>query len=150
MITDGEEPTTLQTLLSQTAAGRKILERLTGDSVLLGKFLPGLMKPLKKIGKVTKYITGTAAKAIGAAFGIPPAAIDALAKIDPTAHTALLDKLSEAKLPKLPQKGKGGQLPATTEPPTGKIKPLYFAIGAGGLAAVILIFAITAKKRKRG
>ncbi len=133
---------TLQTLLSTTPQGRAILAKMSGDddglSMGKGKFLPGLMKPIKKIGKVTSRITTGIAKAAAGLIGIPPSAIDALAKVDPTAHAALVSTLA--------QKGTVEQLKQTAQKTTGKIKPLYIGIAAGG-AALVLLFFVTKKKR---
>lgn len=89
---------TLEMALSRTAEGREILRRLSdasghlmGDDEMMGKFLPGLMNALRSVGKVTSKITGAIAKAV-----LPDSLVDALAKIDPTTHTALLDKMADA------------------------------------------------------
>ena len=147
MISYGTEPT-LKDLLQRTPQGREILKHLAGAwqtrPELLGAFLPGLMKPLKKIGRVTSKITGGLAKIAAGAFGIPPSAINALAHIDPTTHAALMNKIADAKGIKLPTVP-GGTLPQAPEE-TKKIKPLYIAIGAG---ALVIIGALFFSKKRR-
>ena len=144
----------LQKLLSRTPAGRiifKKLRRLHGEyPELLGAgFWKKTGAALKKAGKVTGKITGRIAKIAAGAVGIPPSAIDALAKLDPVAHSALTAKLNATKAG---QQAAAAIIKAEqTSPDTGKglfksIKPVYLAAGAG---AVILI-AVIATQKKRG
>ena len=153
---------TLKDLLSRTEQGREILKKLSGaEPELLGKFLPGLMKPLKKIGKITRGITTVAAKVTAAAFGIPPGAIDALAKLDPTAHSALLDKLSQTKKSQIAAAAKKataqakkaikkaikpGAKPGAQQKKTSKMQTVYIAAAAA--VAALAGFAFLGKKKR--
>jgi len=78
----------LKAALARTTEGQAILTHLGDDE--LGKFLPGLMKVVKKVGTVTRGITTAIAKTV-----LPSSMVDALAKIDPTTHTKLLDKIAD-------------------------------------------------------
>lgn len=150
MITDyeGENPATLQELLTRTEQGRAILAKLQGAEEnypeLLGAFLPGLTKIIKKIGKFTSPITTKIGKLAAGLVGIPASAIDSLAKADPTAHAALIQQLA-AKIP-------AGQTAAAVTTPGGKktggISPLYIGLAAGGAAIIILTIILTKKKRR--
>jgi hypothetical protein len=88
----------LKRQLSRTPAGRKILPFLKGDEtteLLLGKKKTSGKAKWKKIGKFTSKFTEKIAKVAAATVGIPPSAIDALKKFDPTTKkkldAALLD-----------------------------------------------------------
>lgn len=142
---------TLYQLLSRTPQGRIVAAALKKkqkkNPELLGKFLPGLTKKLKAIGKVTSKVTGSIAKVAAGMVGIPPSAINALAKIDPTAKKKLDAALLQTKA--------GAQAAAVvnaaqSSPGSGNnlfsnIKPVYIVAGAAGLAAVV--FIISNKKK---
>lgn len=141
----GEAAPTLKDLLSRTPQGKAILAQITRaeqvNPPLLGAFLPGLMKPLKKIGKITSGFTTALAKGAAGMIGIPPSAIDALAHLDPTAHSALLNQLAA--------KGKTAPIqPVIAPKPKSKIfTPLNIGIGAG--AGALLVFVVIMAKRKK-
>ena len=100
---------------------------LLGDDLIGAGKIKGFFR---KVGKFTSKITTAAAKAAAGMIGIPPSAIDALAKIDPTASKALAQKLV---------------------PPAEDKKTLFtpINIGIAGSAAVLLIFAISKKRRRQ-
>lgn len=135
---------TLKQLLSRTPQGRiiaKQLQKMHGEEPeLLGKFLPGLTKKLKSIGKVTSKITGSIAKVAAGMVGIPPSAINALAKIDPTAKkkldAALLQSNAGAKAAAVVNQAQNGTPGANI---FSNVKPVYIVAGAAGLAVVLFI-----------
>ena len=142
---------TLKALLERTSEGREIIKDigLSGYREILGaSFFSKVGNVFSKIGKVTSPITGRIAKVGAGLIGIPPGAIDALAKADPTAHKSLLQSVLNSSAGKqaasivnaAESKAKGA---------IGKIKPVYLYAGAGTLAAVIVIIALK-KKKKRG
>lgn len=126
---------TLAKMLKRTAQGRAILAKLSKLSgadeypELLGRFMPGLTKTVKKVGKYTSKVTGAIAKTAAAAIGIPPSAIDALAKADPTAHKALVQNLATKPAPAA----------ATTMKKGFKIDPKILAIGGASVLAIIIL-----------
>jgi len=129
---------TLENLLNRTPAGRAILSKLSGADdypELLGaarrRFMPGLKKAVKAIGKRTSKITGAIAKTAAAAVGIPPSAIDALARVDPTAHKALVKTITAKPAPAGPG--------AIDKLKKMKISPAVLAIGGAGLLGIILL-----------
>jgi len=138
-------------LLSRTAQGRLIVSKLQKsklageDPDFLGKAKKKKGKNIfQKIGKYTSKITGPIANMAARVVGIPPEAMNALSKMDPTAHKALQNTLVQSKA--------GQQAAAAIEqaeknkPNIFKnIKPVYVAGGAAGIA--IIIFLAT-KKRK--
>lgn len=135
----GEE--SLQELLKRTPQGKAILSKLAGADrdfpELLGKgfFKTKVGKALKKVGKVTRTFTTAAAKIAAAAVGIPPSAIDALAKVDPSAAKKLNQQLATTAA-------------AQIQPPEPK-KEFYKnpAVLAAGAAGVIAIIFIATKKK---
>lgn len=139
----------LSSQLKKTAAGRAILATLAENknSPLMGK--GKIKKFFKKVGKYTSKVTGSIAKVAAGMVGIPPSAIDALAKADPTAHKSLVSKLLNSKA--------GARAAAVVSPGAGtpgentvnalsKIKPAYLVAGAGALAAVV--FLVSAKGKR--
>ena len=82
--------------------GRRVLRRhrhaMAGIEGIDGKFLPGLTSRLKAVGKVTSRITTKLAKAGARIVGIPPEAIDALAKLDPLKKGSVTSILASGKL----------------------------------------------------
>jgi hypothetical protein len=62
------------------------------DIEVLGAFLPGLTKVLKKAGKFTSGITTAAARFVG----VPQSALNALAHIDPTKKGSVTQKAMSA------------------------------------------------------
>jgi hypothetical protein len=145
MITDfsgaEETTTTLQELLSRTPQGRAILAKLQGAAedypeLLGGAFLPGLKKAFKKIGAVIRPITTKIAKVAAGMVGISPKAIDALAKLDPTAHKALVTQLAQTP-------AAAAALPAAEK---GSMKPLYIGLAAGGALLLVLGIVVMTKK----
>lgn len=135
----------LRNQLRKTPQGRIILRslKLSGneEEILLGKgFFKKVGKGLKKVGKVTGKITGRVAKVAAGLVGIPPGAIDALAKIDPTAHKGLVKSLVQsnagAKAAEIVTTGPGSQkLPGFLS----NVKPVYLAAGAAGIVGIILL-----------
>ena len=126
---------TLHAMLNKTAVGRAIAakikahNKLFGDGPeLLGRF--DLMHKLHDIGKITSKFTGPLAKKIAGMVGIPPEAIDALAKADPTTSKALHAAMLESKagrdvIEKMPHEHSG-------------IKPIYLIAGAAILGFFLL------------
>lgn len=151
--TYGETPQSLQELLNRTPQGRAILHKLSGidyPELLGASFWSKAKKAVKKVGKVTGKITGRIAKIAAGAVGIPPSAIDALAKVDPTAKNSLIANLAKSKAG---QKAAAAIVAAEQQQqPTGKkanfftnVKPAYIVAGAAGLAA--LAYMATKKGR---
>lgn len=144
---------TLKKLLSRTPEGREIIKAITlsgNYEEYLGKGFwkkvgKGLKKAAKSVGKVTRPITTRVAKIGAGLIGIPPGAIDALAKVDPTAKNSLLRKIASSK---------AGQQAAVvmdkadsaTGGPLANIKPVYMIAGAGTIAAIV--FFVASKKGK--
>jgi hypothetical protein len=140
---------TLKVLLARTPEGRIIARQLQRKQPeLLGAFLPGL----KKIGKYTRKITGGIAKVAAGMVGIPPSAIDALAKADPSAKKSLVSSLTKGNIGKKAAAVVNSAMQTAkkdaekTESALSKINPLYYA---GGAAALIAVFVIVKKKKRK-
>ena len=136
----------LRTTLSRTTEGRRIIAalHLAGTSPeLLGKgFFKKIGKGLSTVGKFTGRITGNIAKVAAGLVGIPPSAIDALAKIDPTAHKKLIKSVMNT-----PAGTQAAAIVAANQSKPGlfqNIKPAYIVAGAAGLVAVV--FLVSRKK----
>lgn len=126
----------LRKMLKRTPAGRVILKslKLSGadEEIFLGKgFFKKAAKRLSKVGKITGKITGRIARVGAGLIGIPPGALDALSKIDPTASKRLQKRIAES-----PTGQKAAELITKSE---SKIKPVYIAAGAAGIIAIILM-----------
>lgn len=140
---------TLKKLLSRTPQGLAIMKQITlsgNYEEFLGKgFFKKLGKGLKKIGKFTSPITGRIAKVAAGLIGIPPGAIDALAKVDPSAKNSLIRSLAKSKAGKKAQAvvSKAQQVAPGA---LSNIKPVYVIAGAGALAAVVVIVAVSKKR----
>lgn len=139
----------LRARLRKTAPGRIILKslRLSGaeNEILGAGFFKKVGKGISKVGKVTGKFTGRIAKIAAGYVGIPPSAIDALAKIDPAAHRGVIKSLANSP---------AGQKAAAQLPATGpdslpnifsNVKPVHIAIGAAGIVGIILL--VSNKKR---
>lgn len=136
----------LRAALSRTAEGRKIIAslHLAGTSPeLLGKgFWKKVGKGLSTVGKYTGRVTGNIAKVAAGLVGIPPSAIDALAKIDPTTHKKLISSVMNT-----PAGTQAAAIVAADQNKPGlfqNIKPAYIVAGAAGLVAVV--FLVSRKK----
>lgn len=113
----------------------------------LGKgFWKKIGKAVKKVGKFTSPITGRIAKVAAGLIGIPPGAIDSLAKVDPTAKNSLIRSLEKSKAGQKAQ-AVVAQVQQAAPGALANIKPVYVIAGAGALAAVVVIVAAS-KKRK--
>lgn len=134
----------LKILLQRTAPGRKILAsiRLAGEEEnILGKgFFKKAFQKIGKVGKVTGKFTGRIAKVAAGLVGIPPGAIDALAKLDPTAKKALDKRLFDSKA--------GQKAAAAIDAAEEKnkpanfltnVKPIYIAGTAAGILAILFL-----------
>lgn len=134
----------LKSALSRTEAGRKILPYLHGEKadLLLGKTgkqkWKAIGKGLKKVGAKTSKITERIAKVAAATVGIPPSAIDALKKLDPTTKK----KLDEA-LAKTP----AAAAAVEKENASGSRKKLLIIGGAAAVTGLVILFA--AKRGKK-
>ena len=142
---------TLYDILKKTPQGRVIIAHLQKGKTaapLLGKTW------FQKIGKYTHNITGAIAKHAAGLIGIPPGAIDALAKADPTAHNSLVSSLVNSTAGKKAANFLKNATETAKETGTkaenvfSKIKPVYLVAGAGTIAAVI--FFVAAKKKRKG
>jgi hypothetical protein len=126
--------TELKTRLRNTAPGRAILKSLQlsgNEDILLGKgFWKKAKKAAGKIGKKTGTITGRIAKVAAGLVGIPPSAIDALKRFDPTTSKKLSERL---------QQSPAGQQAAAMMETAEKINPVYYAAGAAGLIAIVFL-----------
>lgn len=138
----------LRAKLRKTAPGRLILKslHLAGtENEILGKgFFKKIGKGFKAVGKVTSKFTGRAAKIAAGLVGIPPSAIDALAKVDPSSHRGLVKKLQNSAAGQQAAAmttGPGNQLPNFLS----NVKPAYIAAGAAGIIGII--FLVSNKKR---
>ena len=145
---------TLADALKRTPQGRLIFARL--HKGLHGPELLGAKKKKKnifqKIGKYTHKVTGSIAKVAAGLVGIPPGAIDALAKADPTAHKSLVSNLVNSAAGKKAENIIQSQQANAANPAPGSgilanIKPAYIVAGAAGLVAIVFI---TTSKKKRG
>jgi len=142
--------TELEKSLSRTPEGRKILAQLmkakfSGDAELLGKgFFSKIGKGIKSVGKYTSKVTGAIAKTAAGIVGIPPSAIDALSRVDPTAHKNLISSLVNSK------QGQQAAAALTTKPQSAastifkNINPLYIV---GGMAAIGAVFLFAKRKK---
>lgn len=141
---------TLKRLLSRTPEGREIIKHITlsgNYDEFLGKgFFKKIGKGFKKIGKFTSPITTRIAKVGAGLIGIPPGAIDALAKVDPTAKKSLFSQIRKSsagrKAALVVQKSE--QLAQRAG--IGPIKPVYVLAGAGALAGIVVLVAVTKKR----
>lgn len=111
--------------------------RLHGDEPeLLGAFLPGLMKPLKKVGKYTSGITTGIAKTF-----VPSGVVDLVAKFDPTKKNKA--KVTQADVSKALTPQQQAQAPASFLPasisPNVKKYAIYGAAGLAGLLALKMV-----------
>jgi len=136
MISNFSGENNLEQLLKRTPEGKAILLKLAGAEAdypeFLGKgfFKTKVGKVFKKVGKVTGKITGNIAKIAAAAVGIPPSAIDSLARIDPTAHKKLVQQLAQSPAAAI----------EAVQPKKGILhNPVYLAAGAAGIIAIIFI-----------
>jgi len=138
----------LSASLTKTAEGRKILSILMQknfsgeDSELLGKkFFKKIGKGIKKVGKYTSKVTGAIAKTAAGIVGIPPSAIDALARVDPTASKNLKKSLVQSKQGAVA----AAIIAKTQQKKTGagnifkNINPLYFVGGAAAIGGLLLL-----------
>lgn len=144
----------LKELLQRTPAGRDIIKSITlsgNYDEFLGKgFFKKLGKKIKgglrKVGKVTSPITTRIAK-VGASFiGVPPTAIDRLAKADPTAHKKLVASINKSSAGKKAKKAITKSQALAKKAGFGEVKPIYVIAGAGALAAAVIVVAATKKK----
>ncbi|MGB7569575.1 MAG: hypothetical protein WBM07_17055 [Chitinivibrionales bacterium] len=144
------DPLALQ--LSKTAAGREVIKQMQAQGVLMGKFLPGLMKVVKNVGKITSPFTTALAKTF-----LPSGVVNALAKADPSAHAALLDKMSNINLKTitaqaLPSVQNALQSmtvkPAAYAPNKSSMKK-YLIIGGATAATAGVLFLLLKRKGKK-
>lgn len=145
---------TLKSLLSRTPQGREIIKHITlsgNYEEFLGKgFFKKIGKKIgkgfKKVGKFTSPITTRIAKVGAGLIGIPPGAIDSLAKVDPTAKNSLVRSINKSKAGKKAAVvvKKSDQL--AQKAGLGAVKPVYIVAGAGALAGLVLIVAATKKR----
>jgi hypothetical protein len=132
----------LRNQLRKTPQGRVILKslKLSGaENEILGKgFFKKIGKGLKSAGKITGKITGRVAKVAAGLVGIPPGAIDALARVDPTAHKGIVKSLVNSPAGNKAAEivtGPGQKLPGFLS----NVKPVYLAAGAAGIVGIILL-----------
>lgn len=141
---------TLKALLSRTPEGRTIIKQITlsgNYEEFLGKgFWKKVGKGLKKVGKITSPITTRIAKVGAGILGIPPGAIDALAKVDPTAKNSLLNKIMKSSAGKKAAVVVQKAETMAQKAGLGNIKPAYIIAGAGALAGVVVLVAVTKKR----
>lgn len=139
---------TLKTQLSRTPEGREIIKHITlsgNYDEFLGKgFWKKVGKGLKKVGKFTAPITTRIAKVGAGILGIPPGAIDALARVDPTAKNSLLNKILKSSAGKKAAVVVQKAETMAQKAGLGNIKPAY--IIAGALAGVVVLVAVTKKR----
>jgi hypothetical protein len=122
---------------------------LMGAAKKKGKFLPGLSKVVKKIGKVTSPITTAAAKAF-----LPASLVNAAAKLDPTKKGLITPKAIAAvqSLTASSQAEKAAELEKMLAPGAMEkdalmktlTNPKVLAIIGGG---AVLLFILSKKKR---
>lgn len=140
----------LKQLLSRTPEGRDIIKNiaLSGNyDEFLGKgFFKKIGKAFKKVGKVTSPITGRIAKVAAGLVGIPPGAIDKLAKVDPTAKNSLVRSLNKSTAGKKASVVVKKADTITKKSGLGPVKPVYLIAGAGALAAVVVLVAASKKR----
>lgn len=139
----------LKTLLSRTPEGREIMKQITlsgNYDEFLGKgFWKKVGKGLKKVGKFTAPITTRIAKVAAGIIGIPPGAIDALAKVDPTAKNSLIRSIANSAAGKKAATVVQAAQVQAQKAGIGNIKPAYMIAGAGALAGIVILVAL--KKR---
>lgn len=125
---------------------------LLGAAKKKGKFLPGLTKAVKAIGKVTSPITTAAAKAF-----LPASVVDAAAKLDPTKKGLVTPKAVAAvqTLTTAAQEEKTSAFQKAVDAAKGPeadalmktLKdPRFLAVAGAGAVILIIMFA---KKRGR-
>jgi len=111
------------------------------DVEVLGKFLPGLMKAVKKVGKVTSKITTGAARAVG----VPQSVINALAKVDPSKKGGV--KPGQVVATIIPSVGPSKEVVAVPSS-TSKMNIKNIAIIAGaGVGGVVLLSLLLSRRR---
>jgi hypothetical protein len=139
----------LKNLLNRTPEGRKIYASLVKSKSVSGEYTDTLGKGKKgknifqKIGKYTSKITAPVAKMAARIVGIPPESIDALAKVDPSAHKSLTAAL--VKSPAGTQAANAINKQGTGKPSIfSKIKPAYLIGGAAAIGAAA--YFLTKKK----
>lgn len=110
------------------------------DDLYMGAFLPGLMKVVRKIGKVTSPITTAIAKKI-----MPSSVVDALAKVDPSSKKLTSSAVIQAAQDSMK---KPAAAPSVSPQVQAAIKtatdPKIIAIALGGVVALALL----SKKRR--
>jgi len=134
----------LKNILNRTPEGRKIFASLVKSKTVSGEYTETLGKNIfQKIGKYTSKITAPVAKMAARIVGIPPEAIDALAKVDPSAHKSLTAAL--VKSPAGTQAAAAIEKQGTGKPSIfSKIKPAYLIGGAAAIGAAA--YFLTKKK----
>jgi hypothetical protein len=141
---------TLKAQLSRTPEGREIIKQITlsgNYDEFLGKgFWKKVGKGLKKVGKFTSPITTRIAKIGAGILGIPPGAIDALAKVDPTAKNSLIRSIANSAAGKKAKTVISAAQVQAQKAGLGNIKPAYIIAGAGALAGVVVLVALTKKR----
>jgi hypothetical protein len=137
---------TLKALLSRTPEGRDIIKHLTlsgNYDEFLGKgFFKKIGKAFKKVGKFTSPITTRIAKVGAGILGIPPGAIDALAKADPTAKNSLVRSIANSAAGKKAETVIKTAKVQAQKAGLGNIKPAYIYAGAGALAGIVVLIAV--------
>lgn len=134
----------LKASLLKTGPGRKILQKLQGESadILLGKsFFKKAGAKIKNIGKYTGKITGKIAKVAAAAVGIPPSLVDSLKRFDPTTKKKLDKALLETPA--------AAAAAAEIENANKAAKNKKIMIGAGIGAAALVVIVLASKKGKK-
>jgi hypothetical protein len=141
---------TLKALLSRTPQGREIIKQITlsgNYDEFLGKgFWKKIGKAAKTIGKITSPITTRIAKIGAGLIGIPPGAIDALSKVDPTAKNSLIRSIANSAAGKKAKTVIQAAQVQAQKAGFGNIKPAYIIAGAGALAGIVVLVAITKKR----
>jgi hypothetical protein len=140
----------LNALLSRTPEGRQIIKQITlsgNYDEFLGKgFWKKIGKAVKKVGKFTAPITTRIAKVAAGIIGIPPGAIDALAMVDPTAKNSLIRSIANSAAGKKASVVIKKADTLAKKAGLGNIKPAYIIAGAGALAGVVVLVALTKKR----
>ena len=139
----------LQKILSRTPAGRQVLSHLLKSRALHGSadYLGKGKNIFQKIGKYTSKVTGPIANMAARMVGIPPEAMNMLAKADPTAHANLVNSLVKSAT------GKQAAAAITNPPPPPgafaflkNISPYYII---GGVAIIGGGTYLILRKKKR-
>jgi hypothetical protein len=118
---------------------------LMGEEYLgKGKFLPGLTKAIKKVGKVTSPFT----TAIANSF-LPSGVVNAFAKVDPTKKGSVSIPVAVQQAQKELQKASGLTIPSEASVKANALmktltNPMVLGIAGGG----ILLLVLMSKKRK--